>query len=45
MLARLMLLATDIVLSGEPLGLEAARDLGRELRKRIPGACGRVGRL
>ena len=32
MLARVMLVAIDIVLAGEPLGLETARDLGRELR-------------
>lgn len=36
MLARVMLLAIDIVLSGEPLGLETARDLGRELRHCYP---------
>ena len=32
MLDRLMLLATDIVLAGEPLGLETARDLARLTR-------------
>lgn len=36
MLARPMLLATDIVLAGESLGLETARDLGRELRHCYP---------
>ena len=36
LLARLMLLAPDIVLSGEFLGLDAARDLGRELRHAYP---------
>ena len=36
MLARLMLVAIDIVLAGEPLGLDAARDLGRELRHAYP---------
>ncbi len=32
MLARVMLVAIDIVLAGEPLGLETARDLLREVR-------------
>ena len=32
LLARLMLVAVDIVLAGDPLGLETARDLSRELR-------------
>jgi len=36
MLARVMLVAIDIVLAGEPLGLETARDLGRELRHAFP---------
>jgi hypothetical protein len=36
MLARVMLVAMDIVLAGEPLGLETARDLGRELRHAYP---------
>lgn len=31
MLSRVMLAAVDIVLAGEPLGLETARDLFREL--------------
>jgi hypothetical protein len=36
MLARVMLVAIDIILSGEPLGLESARDLGKELRHAYP---------
>lgn len=36
MLARTMLLAIDIVLSGEGLGLETARDLFREVRHCYP---------
>ncbi len=36
MLVRLMLVAIDIVLAGEPLGLETARDLGKELRHTYP---------
>jgi hypothetical protein len=36
MLARVMLLAVDIVLAGEPLGLERARDLLREVRHAYP---------
>lgn len=32
MLARVMLLAVDLTVSGEGLGLESARDLGREPR-------------
>jgi hypothetical protein len=36
MLVRVMLVAIDIVLAGEPLGLEAARDLGKELRHAYP---------
>lgn len=35
-LARVMLVAIDIVLAGEPLGLETARDLGKELRHAYP---------
>lgn len=35
-LARLMLVAIDLVLSGEPLGLETARDLVREIRHTFP---------
>jgi len=31
-----MLVAIDLVLSGEPLGLEVARDLGKELRHACP---------
>jgi hypothetical protein len=36
LLVRLMLLAIDIVLAGEPLGLETARELGKELRHTYP---------
>ncbi len=36
MLARVMLVAIDIVLSGESLGLETARDLSREVRHTYP---------
>lgn len=36
MLARAMLVAIDIVLAGDPLGLETARDLSRELRHAYP---------
>lgn len=36
MLARVMLLAIDIILSGETLGLETARDLFREVRHAYP---------
>ena len=36
MLARLLLLAVDLVLSGEGLGLETARDLFREVRHCYP---------
>lgn len=36
MLARVMLVAIDIVLAGEPLGLETARDLFREVRHCYP---------
>jgi hypothetical protein len=36
MLTRLMLVAIDIVLAGEPLGLETARDLFREVRHCYP---------
>jgi hypothetical protein len=35
-LARGMLVAIDIVLAGEPLGLETARDLGKGLRHCYP---------
>jgi len=35
-LVRLMLVMVDIVLAGDPLGLETARDLGRELRHAYP---------
>jgi hypothetical protein len=36
MLARLMLVAIDLVLSGEGVGLETARDLIREVRHAYP---------
>jgi len=36
MLARVMLLAVDLVLSGEGMGLETARDLVREVRHAHP---------
>lgn len=36
LLVRLMLLAIDTVLAGEPLGLEAARDLDKELQRAYP---------
>jgi hypothetical protein len=36
MLTRVMLLAVDHVLSGEPLGLETARDVIREVRHAYP---------
>lgn len=36
MLARVMLVAIDIVLAGEPLGLETARDLIREVEHAYP---------
>jgi hypothetical protein len=42
MLARVMLFAIDILLAGEPLGLETARDLFREVPALLPGASGRV---
>jgi hypothetical protein len=36
LLARLMLVMVDIVIAGDPLGLESARDLSRELRHTYP---------
>lgn len=36
MLAQVMLLAVDCVLSGERLGLETARDLVREIKHTFP---------
>jgi hypothetical protein len=36
MLARVMLVAIDIVLAGEPLALETARDLIREVEQAYP---------
>ena len=35
-LARLLLVAIDIILAGDPVGLDPARDLGRELRHCYP---------
>jgi hypothetical protein len=40
LLARVMLVAIDVVLAGEPLGLKAARDLSRELRHAYPELLG-----
>jgi hypothetical protein len=37
MLARVLLLAIDMTLAGEPLGLDTARDLVRKLRHTYPG--------
>ena len=36
MLARVMLVAIDIVLAGDPLGLETGRDLIREVEHTFP---------
>jgi len=36
MLARVMLVAIDIILAGDPLGLESARDLVREVKHTFP---------
>lgn len=36
LLARVMLVAIDIVLAGDSFGLETARDLGKELRHAYP---------
>jgi hypothetical protein len=36
MLARLLLVAVDMTLAGEPLGLETARDLIREVEHAYP---------
>jgi hypothetical protein len=35
-LARLLLVAVDMTLAGEPLGLEVARDLNREVEHAYP---------
>ena len=43
MLARLMLVAIDLVLSGEGLGLVTARDLGKELRHAYPELVDELG--
>jgi hypothetical protein len=45
MLARTMLVAIDIVLSGEPLGLETPRDLLRELWHSFPELAAERGAL
>jgi hypothetical protein len=42
MLARLLLVAVDMTLAGEPLGLETARDLIREVRHVYPELAGRL---
>ena len=36
LLTRVMLVAIDLVLSGEGMGLETARDLGKEIRHTYP---------
>jgi len=36
MLARVMLVAIDLILAGEPLGLKTARDLFHEVRHTYP---------
>lgn len=36
MLTRVMLVAIDVVLAGQPLGLKTARDLFREIRSAYP---------
>jgi hypothetical protein len=43
MLARVMLVAIDLVLSGEGLGLETARDLFREVRHVYPELVDELG--
>jgi hypothetical protein len=45
MLARVMLVAINIVLAGDPLGLETARDLGRELQHCYPELAAEWGEL
>ena len=45
LLARLMLVAIDLVLSGEGLGLETARDLVREVRHAYPELAAERGEL
>jgi hypothetical protein len=45
MLARLMLVAIDLVLSGERLGLETARDLVREIKHTFPELAAECGEL
>ncbi len=44
-LARLLLLAIDITLAGEPLGLETARDLVREIKHAYPELVDELGNL
>jgi hypothetical protein len=43
MLARVMLVAIDLVLSGEGMGLETARDLFREVRHVYPELVDELG--
>lgn len=45
LLARLMLVAIDIVLAGDALGLETARDLLRELRHTYPELVDELGNV
>jgi hypothetical protein len=45
MLARVMLVAIDIVLAGDPLGLETARDLIREVEHTFPELAAERGEL
>jgi hypothetical protein len=44
-LARLMLVMVDIVLAGDPLGLETARDLVREVQHTFPELAAERGDL
>jgi hypothetical protein len=44
-LARLMLVMVDIVLAGDPLGLETARDLIREVEHSYPELAAARGEL
>lgn len=45
LLARLMLVAVDIVLAGDPLGLETARDLIREVEHIFPELAAERGEI
>jgi hypothetical protein len=45
MLARVMIVAIDIVLAGDPLGLETARDLIREVEHTFPELAAERGEL